>query len=120
MPTLDFASITTVIRDDRSLSGVDLQLGGSWQKSFSLGTQDFIFGGFFQWGLFGEGNAPSLMTTGRPFFVSQPQFLYDFGKLVRYDPGKIYIGFEYQIAFNRYLISGKTENVLQGMIRWNP
>ena len=120
VPHLDFVSATTVIRDDRAFERVDLQLGAAWQKSFSLGSQAFIFGGFFQWGLFGEGDAPTLATEGRPFFLSQPQLLYDVGKLAQYTPGKIYIGLEYQLAFNRYLISGKTENVLQGMIRWNP
>lgn len=120
VPHLDFVSATTVVRDDRAFKGVDLQLGAAWQKTFSLGSQTFLFGGFFQWGVFGEGKAPSLNTEGRPFFLSQPQLLYDIGKLVKYDPSKIYIGFEYQLAFNRYLISGKTENVLQGMIRWNP
>jgi len=127
VPYMDFVSATMVVRDDRAFHGVALQLGAAWQKSFSLASQDFIFGGFFQWGLFGEGDAPSLtppgapeVTKGRPFFLTQPQFLYDFGKLITYTPGKIYLGFEYQIAFNRYLISGKTENVLQGMIRWNP
>ena len=131
VPHMDFVSATTVIRDDRTYEGVDLQLGAAWQKTFELGSQSFLFGGFFQWGLFGEGDAPALTIKGAggapditfkggPFFVTQPQLLYDLGKLVQYDPGKIYVGFEYQIAFNRYLISGKTENVLQGMIRWNP
>jgi len=134
VPFLDFASVTTVIRDDRSLSGVDLQLGASWQKSFSLGSQDFMFLGFFQWGLFGEGSGTQYLLDERPppdggvtpvvvkgnsFFVSQPEFLWDFGKLVHFTPAKIYLGFEYQIAFHRYLIPDKTENVLQGMIRWN-
>jgi hypothetical protein len=40
--------------------------------------------------------------------------------VIRYAPAKLLVGFEYQIAFNRYLIEGKTENVLQGMIKWNP
>lgn len=134
VPFLDFASATTVIRDDRSLSGIDLQLGAAWQKSFSLGSQDFIFGGFFQWGVFGEGSgnqiivieAPSpgggvleIPAKGNSFLVSQPQLLWDFGKLVRFTPAKIYLGFEYQLAFHRYLIPDKTENVLQGMVRWN-
>ncbi len=134
VPTLDFASATTVIRDDRSLSGIDLQLGAAWQKSFSLAAQDFIFGGFFQWGLFGEGSGNqvivieaeppdggviSVPAKGNSFFLAQPQLLWDFGKLVRFTPAKIYLGFEYQLAFNRYLIEDKTENVLQGMVRWN-
>jgi hypothetical protein len=38
---------------------------------------------------------------------------------VHFTPAKIYLGFEYQIAFHRYLIPDKTENVLQGMVRWN-
>ena len=120
VPHLDFVSSTLVIRDDRAFEGVDLQLGAAWQKTFGLGGQSIVFGGFFQWGIFGEGDAPKLMTTGRPFFLTQPQLLYDVGKLVHYDPSKIYIGFEWQFAFNRYLIKDKTENVLQGMIRWNP
>jgi len=120
VPHMDFVSATAVIRDDRAFERVDLQLGAAWQKSFSLASQDFIFGGFFQWGVFGEGDAPSLMFEGHPFFLTQPQLLYDFGKLITYTPGKIYVGFEWQIAFNRYLIPDKTENVLQGMIRWNP
>ncbi len=127
VPHLDFVSASAVIRDDRAFERVDLQLGAAAQKTFSFGGQDIVLGGFFQWGLFGEGDAPSLtapgameVTKGRPFFVAQPQLLYDFGKLIKYDPGKIYVGFEYQVAFNRYLISGKTENVLQGMIKWVP
>lgn len=132
VPFLDFASATTVIRDDRSLSGIDLQLGAAWQKSFSLGSQDFIFGGFFQWGLFGEGSGNQIIVVeapgggpleipakGNSFFLTQPQLLWDFGKLVRFTPAKIYLGFEYQVAFHRYLIPDKTENVLSGMVRWN-
>jgi len=134
VPYLDFASATTVIRDDRSLSGIDLQLGAAWQKSFSLGSQDFIFGGFFQWGLFGEGSGNQIITVespvpgggvleipakGNSFFLAQPQLLWDFGKLVRFTPAKIYLGFEYQVALHRYLIPDKSENVLQGMVRWN-
>jgi hypothetical protein len=134
VPTLDFASVTTVVRDDRSLSGVDLQLGAAWQKSFSLASQDFIFGGFFQWGVFGEGSgsqyivdetpAPGggvvkIPVNGNTFFLSQPQLLWDFGKPVGFTPAKIYLGFEYQIALHRYLIENKTENVLSGMVRWN-
>lgn len=134
VPWLDFASATSVIRDDRTLSGVDLQLGAAWQKSFSLGTQDFIFGGFFQWGLFGEGSGNQVIVVedpvpaggtlripaqGNSFFLTQPQLLWDFGKLVQFTPAKIYLGFEYQFTINRYLIEGKSENTLQGMIRWN-
>ena len=130
VPFMDFVSVTTVIRDDPSLSGVDLQLGAGWQKSFSLGDQDFMFLGFFQWGVFGEGNGhltaqnpdgtfSEIALQGNSFFFSQPEFLWDFGKLVHFTPAKIYLGFEYQIAFHRYLIPDKTENVLQGMVRWN-
>jgi hypothetical protein len=134
VPFLDFASATTVIRDDRSLSGIDLQIGAAWQKSFSLGSQDFIFGGFFQWGLFGEGSGNQIIVVempvpgggtlevgaqGNAFFLSQPQLLWDFGKLIKFTPAKIYLGFEYQVTVNRYLIEDKSENTLQGMVRWN-
>jgi hypothetical protein len=123
VPGMDFVTLTTVIRDDYMFRGVDFQVGAAWQKSFALGTQDFIFGGFFQTGLFGEGAhrnpGPFDLTTGHPFLLAQPQLLWDFGKLIRFTPAKLYLGAEYQIAFHRYLIPGKSENVLQGMIRWN-
>ncbi len=118
---LDFLAVTSVIRDDRVYEGVDLQLGAAWQKSFSLGSQDFIFGGFIQWGIFGEGQSRKnpFLGEGNNFITSQPQLLYDFGKLVRFTPAKFYIGLEYQYTMNRYLIEDKTENLFQGMIRWN-
>jgi hypothetical protein len=121
VPFLDFFSATSVIREDRLFEGVDLQLGAAWQKSFSLGTQDFIFGGFFSWGLFGEGKSknPNVAAEGNNFFLTQPQLLWDFGKAIQFTPAKIYLGFEYQYTINRYLIEGKSENMLQGMIRWN-
>lgn len=119
-PFFDFVTVTTVIRDDAVFKGIDFQVGAAWQKSFSIASQDFIFGGFFQAGLFGEGEASDpTLGKGNQFFLSQPQLLWDFGKPVGFTPGKLYGGFEYQLAFNRYLITGKTENTLQGMIRWN-
>ena len=121
VPWLDFINVTTVIREDRAYKGVDLQLGTAWQKSFSIGPLDFLFGGFFQWGLFGEGEARRnvALGEGNNFITTQPQLLWDFGKLVQFTPAKIYLGFEYQYTMNRYLIEDKSENLLQGMIRWN-
>ncbi|MDY7228540.1 hypothetical protein [Hyalangium rubrum] len=121
IPVLDFMSVTTVIRDDHVFHGVDFQVGAALQKSFSLGSQDFIAAGFFQTGLFGEGKGKGsfAQSEGNQFFLAQPQLLWDFGKPLGATPGKLYAGFEWQIAWNRYLIEDKTENVLQGMIRWN-
>src|SRR5262245_25457627 len=97
---MDFLAVTTVIRDDHVYEGVDLQLGAGWQKSFSIGSQDFLFGGFIQWGVFGEGQPRygdvARFGEGNNFITTQPQLLYDFGKLVRFTPAKIYIGFEFQ------------------------
>ncbi len=120
-PFLDFLSITTYIRDDLLLESVDLQLGGAAQKSFSLANQDFIVGGFFSWGLFGEGESKSNRVggEGNSYFLTQPQILWDTGKALSLAPGKLYLGFEYQFTINRYLIEGKSENTLSGMIRWN-
>ncbi|HLL03525.1 MAG TPA: hypothetical protein VK539_23270 [Myxococcaceae bacterium] len=121
VPVLDFMSVTTVVRDDWIFKGVDLQLGAAAQKSFSLGSQDFILGGFFSWGLFGEGQGKGafINTEGNQFFLAQPQLLWDAAKNVGATPGKLYLGLEWQVAWNRYLIEDKTENVLQGMVRWN-
>lgn len=126
IPFMDFVTVTAVAREDVVYRGLDFQVGMAWQKSFSLGTQDFMFLGFFQWGLFGEGthvdgllNPDGSPVKGAPFFLSQPQLLWDVGKVIQFTPAKLYFGLEYQLAFNRYLIPNKTENVLQGMIRWN-
>lgn len=121
VPAMDFVTVTTVIRDDLAFEGVDLQVGAAWQKSFSLGSQDFMQTGFIQIGLFGEGPGKGSFTGqhGQPFLTAQPQLLWDFGKLIHFTPAKVYLGFEYQLAYNRYLIPGKIENVLSGMIRWN-
>ncbi len=121
VPVMDFVTVTTVVRDDWIFQGVDLQLGGAWQKSFALGSQDFIFGGFFSWGLFGEGRGKDAfhLSRGNQFFLMQPQLLWDGAKNLGATPGKLYLGVEWQVAWNRYLIEDKTENVLQGMVRWN-
>lgn len=121
VPWLDFLSATTVVRNDPVFEGMDLQIGLALQKSFSLVGQDFMFGGFLSWGVFGEGQGRGSFSTtkGAPFFVTQPQLLWDLGKAITFTPAKLYVGFEYQLAFNRYLIQNKTENVLQGMVRWN-
>jgi hypothetical protein len=132
VPHFDFVTALASIRDDWSLRGVDLQLGGAWQIVFPIGdVTDIMFAGFFAWGLFGEGEGSftagpdadgkyaSIPVTGRPFFVSQPQLLVDIGKLVRIGPRKVYAGLEYQIALNRYLQPGVHENVPQIMGKWN-
>ncbi len=119
-PFLDFLSVTTVIRDDYVFKGIDFQVGAAFQKSFALANQDLIFATFFQVGLFGEGEAKvPAFGEGNQFFITQPQLLWDVAKNFGATPGKFYVGFEWQIAYNRYLIEDKTENTLQGMLRWN-
>jgi hypothetical protein len=132
VPRFDFVSATALCRQDWSLSGVDLQLGLAWQMTIPLWKiTDLVFTGFFQWGVFGEGkgsftvgpddkgNYTSIPVQGRPFFVAQPQLLLDMGKLVRWVDGTIYAGLEYQLATNRYLQAGVTENVPQLMVKWS-
>lgn len=133
LPLFDFVTTTANIRDDWTLSGVDLQLGGAWQMTFPIGNvTDIVFAGFFAWGLFGEGegvftvgpNEPdesylAIPAQGRPFFLSQPQLMVDIGKLAHVANGKLYAGIEYQIALNRYLQRGIHENVAQLLFKWN-
>jgi hypothetical protein len=128
VPFLDFASLTTVLRDDWVFKGVDLQLGGAAQKTFDLAGQRFLAGGFFAWGVFGEGESKNSMagSEGRNFFLSQVQLLWNVGQLAKYFQEKpeffndrLWIGVEGQVSVNRYLIEGKSENLLQGMVRWN-
>jgi hypothetical protein len=133
IPGFDFVSTTASIRDDWSLTGVDLQLGGAWQATFPIGSYtDVVFAGFFAWGLFGEGTGvftdgfpnekgefAKIPVVGRPFFLSQPQLMLDVGKLATIADGKLYAGIEYQIALNRYLQKGIHENVAQLLFKWN-
>jgi hypothetical protein len=132
IPYFDFVTAIASIRDDWSLKGVDLQLGGAWQIVIPIGNiTDIMFTGFFAWGLFGEGEGSfssgpgpdgkysQIPARGRPFFLSQPQLLVDVGKLVHIGSRKVYAGIEYQIALNRYLQPGVHENVPQLMGKWN-
>jgi len=121
VPGMDSLSVSTVARDDWAFKRVDLQLRALWRTSFSLGSQDFRFDGFISWGLFGEGKGKGDISNqeGNQFFLTQPQLLWDVAKNLGATPGRLYVGAEWQIAWNRYLIEDKTENVLQGMIRWN-
>lgn len=131
IPHVDFVSTTALIRKDWSLSGVDLQLGGAWQATIPIWKiTDLVFGGFFQWGIFGQGKGTFtvgpddkgkytvIAQRGAPFFMAQPQLLLDMGKLVRWVDRTIYAGIEYQVAWNRYLIVGATEHVPQLMVKW--
>lgn len=122
VPWLGLVPLQTVVRDDPVFEGVDLQLGVAWHKPFTLLGQGFLLHGFAQVGVFGEGRGrgASATTRGSPYLLSQPQLLWDVGRAVRFTPEKLYLGFEYQVALNRYLIPGKTENVLQAMVRWSP
>lgn len=133
VPFFDFVTATSYIRDDWSLKGVDLQLGGAWQLVVPLGdVTDIFFAGFVQWGLFGEGKGSftlgpntegpkytSIPAEGRPFLTAQPQLALDIGKLARIGTRHLYAGVEYQIAINRYLQRGVDENLAQLLLKWN-
>lgn len=132
LPYFDFFSTTAVIRDDFSLSGVAVQVGGAWQITVPIAeVTDVVFAGFWQWGLFGEGEGTfalgpdatgaylDIPTEGRAFFITQPQLLVDVGKLSTLVNGKFYAGVEGQIAFNRYLQDRVHEHLVQLMLKWN-
>jgi nucleoside-specific outer membrane channel protein Tsx len=137
VPWFDFVSTSTVIRDDWSLAGADLQLNAAWQMTVPLGhITDLVFAGFLSWGLFGEGKGefsvePNLTddnpnndvytavpVQGRRFFITQPQLMLDMGKLARLTDGHLYAGIEYQFAFNRYLQNNVNEHVPQLLFKW--
>ncbi|MFO0591639.1 MAG: hypothetical protein U0441_29100 [Polyangiaceae bacterium] len=131
IPLFDYALATVVIRDDWALAGAALQLGAAWQMTFGLGkVTDLVFDGYFSWGVFGEGTGVALAgpdalgrytevpVQGRAFFISQPRLSLDIGKLSRLFDKTLYAGVEYQLAWNRYLQQGVSENVPQLMLRW--
>ena len=131
VPYFDFVSTIATIRDDWSLKGVALQVGGAWQLTVPIWSiTDLVFAGFFAWGVTGEGKGKftvgpdqdnkyaAIPVEGGPFFVTQPQLMLDIGKLSTLVDHKLYAGLEYQFAYNRYLIPGKTENVAQLLFKW--
>jgi nucleoside-specific outer membrane channel protein Tsx len=118
VPYFDFVSTYTVLRDDWNLPGMALQVGGAWQASFSLLRQDFVFAGFAAWGVTAEGQNQEGFR-GNDFFLTQPQLLWDLGKVVQIASRHLYLGTEIQLSRNRYLIPGKNENVVQYMLKWN-
>lgn len=131
IPHFDFVSMAAVARKDWTLAGVDLQLNGAWQMTIPLWKiTDLVFSGFFAWGIFGQGKGTFTVgpdakgqyavipTTGRPFFMTQPELLLDIGKLTTLVDRTFYAGIEYQLATNRYLVQGATEHVPQLMFKW--
>jgi hypothetical protein len=132
VPYFDFFSWITSIRDDWSLSGVAFQLGGFWQFTVPIfDVTNVVCAGFFAWGITGEGTGgftvgpddkgayAKIPAEGAPFFISQPQVLLDVGKLARVADNKVLAGVEFQIAMNRYLQQGVSENLAQLLFKWN-
>lgn len=132
VPFFDIFQATAVARQDWALSGVDLQLGAFWQATIPLAKlTDVLFGGSFQWGVFGEGQGVrptglddkgqylTAPAQGRPFFTIQPQLLLDVGRLIRLDKSTFLAGLRYQLAWNRRLQQDVTEHVPLLLFRWN-
>jgi nucleoside-specific outer membrane channel protein Tsx len=120
IPGFDFVMFNTVLRDNPEDSGVGVQIGSFWQKTWDYGRfKKFKFMGFLAtspWdGDVSKTSTPFLDKHGR-FLMTQPQLLWDLGNTWNH-PNSTEIGIEYLYAINRYQIHDKDEKCVQAILK---
>lgn len=122
IPGFDFVSLNTVLRDNPEDSGVGVQIGAFWQKTWDYGaSKRFKFMGFLAtspWD--GDVTKKNVKLFGADrhgrFLMTQPQLLWDMGNLWGH-PNSTELGLEYLYALNRYQSKDKDEKSLQLILK---
>jgi hypothetical protein len=107
VPGFNFVKTHLQYRDDPSKDGSSMQVNFVWNKSFTLGDENFSFEGFVDWTQ-GEGEGFGSESN----LLMQPQLVWLINK-------NIGVGIEYQYWKNRLGIKGRNESVPQLMVRWS-
>ncbi|WP_435274001.1 hypothetical protein ACMAZF_11630 [Psychrobium sp. nBUS_13] len=106
VPGFRFFKTHLQYRNDPTKSGSSVQVNLVWNKSFTIGEENFSFEGFADW-TSGEGEGFGSESN----LIMQPQLLWHANK-------SIAVGIEYQYWKNRLGIDGRDEKVPQIMVRW--
>ena len=106
VPGFKFVKTHLQYRNDPTKDGSSVQFNLVWNKSFTVGEQNFSFEGFLDWTQ-GEGEGFG----SEDNLLMQPQVLWHANK-------SLAVGVEYQYWKNRLGIDGRDESVPQIMVRW--
>ncbi len=115
LPGFNFFNVNGFRRNDAGVPGATWQLNMSWNSTFTMGALHWEFGGFLNWAA-AEG-APGAGAYSHPHLLSQPQLMFDLGRLLGGDPGRIYAGVEWQVWRNKFGVGGFDESVWQAAIK---
>ncbi len=115
LPGFNFFNVNGFRRNDSGVPGSTWQLNMSWNRTFITGAMHWEFGGFLNWAA-AEG-APGTGVYSHPNLLTQPQLLFDLGRLLGGDPDRIYAGVEWQVWRNKFGVDGFDESVLQAAIK---
>jgi len=115
VPGFNFFNVNGMHRNDPNLPGSTRQLNMSWGGTFTTGAIHWEFGGFLNWAA-----AEGISGTGaysHPNLLTQPQLMFDLGRLLGGGPDRIFAGVEWQVWRNKFGIDGFDESVLQAAIK---
>ncbi len=113
----DFFKVNVYRKDIPGFSGTSRQLEMSWRRTFVTGPVHWEFGGFLDWAS-AEGDRNS-GAYSHPNLLSQPQLMFDLGRLLGGAPNRILAGVEWQIWRNKFGVDGFDESVLQAALKLN-
>ena len=116
VPGFNFFNVNGFHRNDPNLPDSTWQLNMSWGGTFTTGALYWEFGGFLNWagaeGIAGAG------AYSHPNLLTQPQLMFDLGRLLGSGPDRIYAGVEWQVWRNKFGVAGYDESVLQAALKF--
>ena len=115
VPGFNFFNVNGFRRNDSGVPGSTWQLNMSWNSTFTTGALHWEFGGFLNWAA-AEGT-PGTGAYSHPNLLTQPQLMFDLGRLLGGGPDRIYAGVEWQVWRNKFGVDGFAESVLQAAIK---
>lgn len=115
LPGFNFFNVNGFRRNDSGVPGSTWQLGMSWNRTFTTGAVHWEFGGFLNWAA-AEGTR-GIGAYSHPNLLTQPQLMFDLGRLLGGGPDRIYAGVEWQVWRNKFGVDGFDESVLQAAIK---
>ena len=81
--------------------GGQWQVTPTWAMTFPVGKSDILFDGYIDWVVNDAGSERGGDFISKNLHIN-PQIKYDLGKALNGEPGRLYIGFEYDYWSNKY------------------
>lgn len=111
IPKFNFVSLNVYLRDNMAFEDdTSWQISPAWSIPFNIGEAQLTCGGFLDYMAADNDNAKDNI-----LFV--PQILLDVGAF-HDNPGRLFVGIEYQYWKNKYGVDGIDDNLVQAMAKW--